>query len=181
MCLRVAHAGPEAVVPDCGPLTVPVIGVGAPPAPYVDFCQRKPSACALEGESVVAWSEALHARVAAINARVNEEIRFLPDPLNSGEEDYWSLPEDCVGDCEDIALEKRRRLVEAGLPRAALTLAIVFHETRLFAHAVLLVESDAGTFVLDNLSHALRCWNDVPYFFTRRERSDGRWTRYEQP
>lgn len=173
--------GAETPIPDCGPVTVTVIGTSAPPAPYVDFCERRPLACALDGKSVITWSEALHARVAAINARVNEEIRFLPDPQNSGMEDHWSLPEECVGDCEDIALEKRRRLVDEGLPSAALTLAIAFHDTKLFAHLVLLARTDRGTWVLDNLSDELSCWDDAPYFLTRRERPDGLWTRYEQP
>lgn len=165
----------------CGPVDLTVIGVEPPPLMYVDFCRREPLACRLTGKPTIAWTPHIRQRIATINAQVNQNIEFLPDQLYRHQEDYWSLPDDCIGDCEDIALEKRQRLIAAGLPGAALTLAIAFHQTQLFPHVVLLLESDAGVWVLDNLSDELQCWRESPYFFTRRERPDGRWTRYAQP
>ena len=73
------------------------------------------------------------------------------------------------------------RLADEGMPSASLTIAIVFHETLLFPHAVLLAETDAGTWVLDNLQDELLCWDAVPYFYTRREQPDGSWARFVQP
>ena len=172
----------EKSTPDsCGPVDLTISRVEPPPAPYEDFCWRQPDACELRGNPVMAWSQQAQEAVSAINVRVNDIIEFLPDQHYREQEDYWSLPTDCIGDCEDIALEKRQRLIAAGAPGAALTLAIAFHETRLFPHVVLLLESDAGVWVLDNLSDELLCWRDAPYFITRRERPDGRWNRYAQP
>lgn len=162
-------------------MELPVAEVGEPPSPYADFCELNPSSCTLSGPSVVSWSTRLHNLISSINRQVNAEVEFIPDWENSGLEEIWAFPDDCTGDCEDYALEKRRRLVEAGLPSASLTIAIAFHEVQLFPHAVLLAETTRGTFVLDNLHDEVLCWDSVPYFFTRRERPDGWWTRFQWP
>ena len=117
--------------------------------------------------------------VARVNREVNAEIEFQPDWDSRGVEDFWCFPAEGVGDCEDFALEKRRRLVALGLSGAALSLAIVHHTERFFGHTLLLAETTAGTFVLDNLDDSLRCWDAVPYRYERREGLDGRWFRYE--
>lgn len=167
----------------CAPLTLPVAATGPPPGPYLEFCERNPGACSLTGDAVIPWTGDTRDRLSRINREVNDAVEFLPDPQNSGREDVWSYPEpeNCYGDCEDFALEKRRRLVGEGVPSAALTMAIVFHETQLFPHAVLLAETEAGTWVLDNLHDELLCWDAVPYFYTRREQPDGSWARFVQP
>mgnify|MGYP002846793331 FL=1 len=165
----------------CTALTLPVARVESAPAPYADFCAREPGACDLDGAPVLPWSGSLAARLVSVNRSVNSEIRFVPDQERGGAEEVWSFPDDGEGDCEDFVLEKRRRLMEGGLPGAALTCTIAFHEEQLFAHALLLVETTAGTLALDNLDDAVLCWQAVPYFFTRREQPDGSWLRFEQP
>jgi predicted transglutaminase-like cysteine proteinase len=65
-------------------------------------------------------------------------------------------------------LEKVRALVEAGLPRAALNIALV--TTRWGeSHAVLLVATSEGEYVLDNLSPWIVGWREAPYHWTRRQ------------
>ena len=162
-------------------MTLEIASVGPPPGPYAEFCTRSPEACRLEGPEVVAWSDETRLMLERINREVNTEIEFLPDIQNSGSEDRWEFPRDCFGDCEDFALEKRRRLVDAGVPSASLTMAIAFHEVMLFPHAVLLAEADTGTWVLDNMYDEVMCWDAIPYFYTRRERPDGAWSRFVQP
>jgi len=176
-------AGPAATteIPYCMQMALPVARVENPPSQYTDFCARQAGACILGGDPVLVWTIELHREIEALNAAVNAEVEFIADPDNSGREEWWSYPEDGTGDCEDFALEKRRRLVAAGLPGAALTCAIAFHEVQLFPHAVLLVETTRGTWVLDNLHDELLCWDAVPYFYTRREMPDGRWMRFVQP
>lgn len=168
-------------IPRCVPMELPVARIEDPPSQYVAFCDRQAGACALDGDPVLDWTIELHRQLEAVNAAVNAEIEFIPDWENIGREEFWSYPADGAGDCEDFALEKRRRLVAAGLPGAALTCAIAFHEVQFFPHAVLLAETTSGTWVLDNLYDDLRCWDAVPYFYTRRELPDGRWTRFSQP
>lgn len=154
--------------------------IEAPPDPYREFCEREAGACDREGESVIAWTTEIHRELSLVNREVNSETKFVPDPENSGLEEIWGFPENGRGDCEDFVLEKRQRLIDAGFPSAALGCAIAFHAVQLFPHAVLLVETTQGTWVLDNLHDEVLCWDAVPYEFKRRELPDGQWMRFEQ-
>jgi len=145
---------------------------------YEDFCQRHPASCILDGELVIEWTVEVRQRFSDVNARVNDEVEFVSDMDNLGVEEDWSFPLDCRGDCEDFVLEKRERLVDLGFPRASLTIAFAFHEVQFFPHAVLLAETTAGTWVLDNLYDEVLCWDAVPYRYTRREQPDGTWIRF---
>ncbi len=173
--------GAQGAGSDCTRLDLPVLRDEPPPSQYVEFCAANPEHCLLTGTAMVDWTGPIQAQVGNVNREVNAEIRFEPDEEWLGIEDLWCLPVAGVGDCEDFALEKRRRLVAAGLSSAALTLAIVHHTEQWFAHTVLLVETTAGTWVLDNLDDSPRCWDMVPYRYERRERPDGRWIRFERP
>lgn len=164
----------------CTPLDVTVIAAEAPPSQYAEFCGRMPGECALSGDPSIRLDSETVATLARVNREVNAEIVSIADAGCSGAEELWSRPLDGFGDCEDFALEKRARLRDAGLPTAAMTMAIVHHRTRFFAHAVLLIETDGGTFVLDNLSDDIACWREAPYVYDRRERPDGLWERFER-
>ena len=182
LCALIAAEPARATeIPRCMRMELPVAGIEDPPSQYTEFCDRQAGACILDGDPVLDWTIGLHRLLGAVNRAVNAEVKFISDPDNSGLEELWSYPEGGAGDCEDFALEKRRRLVAAGLPGAALTCAIAFHEMQFFAHAVLLAETTRGTWVLDNLHDDLLCWDAVPYFYTRREMPDGRWIRFVQP
>ena len=61
-----------------------------------------------------------------------------------------------------------------------MTIAIVHHQKAMFPHAVLLVETTAGTFLLDNLDNRVVRWHAAPYNFESRELPDGSWERYDQ-
>lgn len=179
----VATAGPEGVVetrPTCTALSLPVERLSPPPTAYLEFCRRQPAECEMQGPSLLPVDDDVLAVLGSVNRAVNAEIRFMPDADCAGEEERWNYPVTGKGDCEDMALEKRRRLVAAGLPRAAFTMAIAFHRTQFFSHAMLLAETSAGTLVLDNLDPRLRCWDEVPYLFETREQVDGRWSRFDQ-
>ena len=176
-------AAPSSVLglPHCVRMDLPVARIEAPPGAYRDFCRREAQACALRGSPVIDWTDEVHRRLQAVNSAVNREVRLASDWGNSGQEENWSFPDKGMGDCEDFTLEKRRRLVDGGLPGAALTCAIVFHEVQFFPHAVLLAETTTGTWVLDNLRDEVLCWDAVPYVYRLRERPDGQWTRFALP
>lgn len=108
-----------------------------------------------------------------VNQQVNARIRQRPDIDNYGVEDYWETPLEIgkdSGDCEDFVLEKRRKLIDMGLPMNALSIALVETEHG-DPHAVLLVETDQGDYVLDNLSPRILPWKDVPYTWLERQSS----------
>lgn len=75
---------------------------------------------------------------------MNASIRPVAD---NGEN--WSVNVS-AGDCEDFALTKRSRLIRAGIPAGALRMADVT-TAKGTRHAVLVVKTTSGDYVLDNL------------------------------
>jgi predicted transglutaminase-like cysteine proteinase len=106
-----------------------------------------------------------------VNGQVNGSIEQRTDLANYGRDDYWNTPLEegrQAGDCEDYVLEKERALIAAGVPRGALNIALV--TTRWGeSHAVLLVATSEGEYVLDNLSPWLLTWREAPYRWLRRQ------------
>jgi predicted transglutaminase-like cysteine proteinase len=104
----------------------------------------------------LARRDPLWARVEAVNAAVNRELRDTPDERQYGQADYWAAPGPGPdgrrrGDCEDYVLLKRARLIAEGVPVRALSIALA--DTPWGArHAVLLVAAEGEEFVLDNLT-----------------------------
>jgi predicted transglutaminase-like cysteine proteinase len=148
--------------------------------PYADFCKRNARECDLSGQNILKHNEKLAMELQRINEEVNDDILFTLDPDLYEEEEYWSYPILGKGDCEDNALEKRRRLVAMGYPRGALRMATAFHENLYYAHALLLVETDKGTFALDQDNEKVVIWHQAPYIYEARETVDGKWERFYQ-
>jgi predicted transglutaminase-like cysteine proteinase len=148
--------------------------------PYVaDFCNRHSIECDRSGKTMLAHSKELIETLNRVNREVNEQIEFTLDTELYEKEEYWNLPE-TKGDCEDNALEKRRRLAKLGLSRGSMSMATAFHATKFYAHALLLVETSEGTFVLDQDNEEVVLWRDAPYIFEARELTNGRWERFVQ-
>lgn len=108
--------------------------------------------------------------VNGVNRRLNREIRQASDNRLYGMEDFWTRPEGAraQGDCEDYVLAKRAALIAEGVPAAVLSIAIV--ETRWGeSHAVLLLASDRGEFILDSLSPWVVRWDRVDYAWRERQ------------
>jgi predicted transglutaminase-like cysteine proteinase len=111
-----------------------------------------------------------------VNRQVNAAITPMTDQEHWGSDDRWDFAEDGYGDCEDYQLVKRRRLVEAGFPRRVLRMTVVIDDEGR-GHAVLMVRTDRGDFVLDNKRDALLPWEQTGYVYIKREGSDGlAWT-----
>lgn len=166
--------------PSMGQLSLRVASVVNRFPPYADFCRRQPGECDLSGDQVVTHSPELMWKLNEINTSVNHEIAFALDASQYGSEEYWALPVSGCGDCEDLALEKRSRLAAAGVTRRSLRLAFVFHKRHLNSHCILTVETSKGTYILDSFTDEVFRWDRVPYNFEARERTDGRWDRFDQ-
>lgn len=78
-----------------------------------------------------------------------------------GVDDHWTLPLDvggrATGNGKHYVLEKRRALVEAGVSKNALSIAVV-RTPRRETHAVLLVQTDRGEVVIENLTPEMLPW-----------------------
>jgi predicted transglutaminase-like cysteine proteinase len=134
----------------------------------------------MSGVSVIDFTPKVLRLLSRVSFQVNHEIKCMSDKEQYSREEFWEYPHSGFGDCEDIALEKRARLVALGFPRGALRLAIGHHKKLLVAHALLLVETSRGTYVLDHPSNDVALWYLTPYNFETRERNDGQWERFDQ-
>lgn len=107
-----------------------------------------------------------------INREVNREVQKSDDFDLYGLLEFWSLPRvidgKMYGDCEDYALEKRRRLIAAGVPAEALSMAVAV-TSRGEGHAVLIVALESGDMVLDNLTPWATPWQDLNYRWVQRQ------------
>lgn len=119
--------------------------------------------------------------ISEINRQVNREIQSVNDREFFRRRDFWSLPSARdgrrYGDCEDYVLEKRKELIDLGVPAEALSIAIARTRQRQ-AHAVLLLTTPSGDFVLDNRSAWISRWDETSYRWERRQVAGGhRWAR----
>jgi predicted transglutaminase-like cysteine proteinase len=110
--------------------------------------------------------------VNTVNRDVNRDVHKESDFNLYGLLEYWSLPRvidgKMYGDCEDYALEKRRRLIAAGVPAETLSMAVVV-TARGESHAVLVAVFEGGDVVLDNLSPWATPWEDLNYRWVQRQ------------
>lgn len=114
-----------------------------------------------------------HDLLQAVNQRVNRGVLQRSDLAVFGVDEYWRAAgsgRGAMGDCEDIALEKRKQLIAAGILEARLFLAVVY-KARVGLHTVLVARTDSGDMVLDSLSGKVRHWYDGGYS----------WLRIQQP
>ena len=161
---------------------VRVTGEARPIKGWLDFCVKHPKECEVdESEPEVmrlttrAWALIVH-----VNEAVNREITPMTDMAHLGVVDSWDFPDDGIGDCEDFQLLKRRRLAEKGLPHRAMRMAVVLDEAG-EGHAVLVVRTDRGDLVLDNMAKVVLSAGDSGYDFIRREGpTAGAWVALER-
>jgi predicted transglutaminase-like cysteine proteinase len=103
-----------------------------------------------------------------INSHVNSTIREVSDLEQYGREDVWALPTSGKGDCEDFAMLKRKMLIERGWPSSALSIT-VGATAQGEAHAVLLVSTAQGQYILDNLTSSILAPERTGHVFYARQ------------
>jgi predicted transglutaminase-like cysteine proteinase len=156
------------------PLLVDISAVHAapakPPSGYIGFCKRFPDQCAVpkNAPAQVKLTDDVWNMLEEVNAAYNTAIEPEDDSVHYGTKEYWTIPTDGRGDCEDYVVSKRKALMQLGLPMPALRIAVVF--TRHFVrHAVLTVATDKGNYVLDNLNPDIVSWDQTGYTFVERQ------------
>jgi predicted transglutaminase-like cysteine proteinase len=149
-------------------------GLAGPTPAWLEFCKAQPQECAVDVSEpgVLTLSQDLWLTMGAVNERVNRTILAVTDQDHWGVVDRWDYPDDGLGDCEDIQLLKRKLLIKAGLSRRALRMAVVLDEQGA-GHAVLMVRTDHGDFILDNKTDAVLAWQQTGYHYVKREGDDG--------
>lgn len=138
------------------------------PVGYYEYCQRYSERCARPADgSSVSLTRERWKEIIQINNEVNAAVAPLTDREIFGVEERWEYP-GVVGDCEDYALQKRKRLNEMGYPLRAL-LMTVGKDADGGGHAVLTVVTDLGDFVLDNVEQRVLLWKDAEIYFLKRQ------------
>jgi predicted transglutaminase-like cysteine proteinase len=145
-------------------------GLTSIPIGHVEYCQNNRGACGINHRVVDAMqlSEERWAQLVTINSQVNSAVVPVTDLALYGVAEHWAYPTNGYGDCEDIALEKRRLLIAAGWDVSTLLMAVV-REPNGSGHALLMVRTDRGDLVLDNLDGTIRVWTETPYQFVKRQ------------
>lgn len=165
---------PDAVSAELGSLAIdatPDVDIGlmvSAPRAAVSHAASAPAAAGTA--TTVTMTEERWALVRGVNQQVNRSIRAVSDTAHYGQADYWAPQSgrDQSGDCEDYALTKRHQLIEAGVPSDALTFAIV-RTTWGELHAVLILATDEGDMVLDNLTPWIVRWDKTSYRWIERQ------------
>jgi predicted transglutaminase-like cysteine proteinase len=146
------------------------LGAARPIQGWVRFCETFPRECAVDVSepAVVEITPQIWKTVVSVNQRVNATIKPITDQDHWGVVDNWGFPIDGRGDCEDFQLLKRRMLVDGGLPRRAMRMTVVIDELG-EGHAVLMLRTNQGDYVLDNKTSSILPWEKTGYVFIKRE------------
>lgn len=110
----------------------------------------------------------------SVNHEVNNSITQVTDMEGFGVLENWRIPNvksfiSDIGDCEDFALAKRKILIERyGFNRNALSMAVL-RRPEGDIHAVLMVRTSYGDYVLDNLETKVLPWHDTGYQWIKKQ------------
>ncbi|WP_300572664.1 transglutaminase-like cysteine peptidase [Phenylobacterium sp.] len=118
-----------------------------------------------------ALTPALWGQLTRVNDKVNRQIVRRADIQTYGVLDRWATPlaqGDQYGDCEDYVLEKRRALLAAGVPEHAMSIAVATTNWG-ESHAVLVVATDQGDYVLDSLTPWILPWRKASLTWRERQ------------
>ena len=153
----------------------PILSMGSakPILGWSKFCERFPSECAVNAAEpeIVQLTPQVWKTIVSVNQRVNSTIKAVTDADHWGVVDDWGFPDDGRGDCEDFQLLKRRILSESGLPRRAMRMTVVIDELG-EGHAVLVIRTSQGDYVLDNKTNSVLPWTRTGYVYIKRESQD---------
>lgn len=142
-------------------------GQGEAPPGAQRLCSTYNWACA-RGASNGVVSQGQMGVVRAVNSHINRSTRAIEDRQQYGEAERWAMPTSRGGDCEDYALAKKRALISKGIDPQRLLIATVLDRSRR-PHAVLIVRTDRGDMVLDNVTNSIRNWRETRYVFLRMQ------------
>jgi predicted transglutaminase-like cysteine proteinase len=158
------------------------------PRGFLEMCERDAELCGVQKSGFqkasfqqtggVDWTAdpaATMRLLNIVNRKVNREVNQVSDRMSAGVEEQWNRPIETrsglEGDCEDIAIEKRERLVASGFPEHDLFFAVVYRRD-IGLHAVLVARTAGGDMVLDSRSPWIMEWNKTPYVWVKRQDPD---------
>ncbi len=151
-------------------------GYTSQPVGHFEFCQRYPSECQeVEQYAPLHLSTELWEFLDGTNTFYHLGISPVSDIDLYGREEVWAYTQ-TEGDCEDYVLTIQKYLEEHGIPASVLLITVVKKRDG-EGHAVLIVRTDRGDLVLDNLDHKIKFWDETDYRYMKRQSEihSGRW------
>ena len=137
------------------------------PVGFQIFCLQNASHCRGGGAAELKLTQGALDVLKSVNRQVNGTISPRSD-----RNDTWSIGLRS-GDCEDYVLAKRAALINAGIPASALRIGLA--KTRSGeGHAVLVVRTNEGDLVLDNMTGSIRPWNESGLHWVAMTTSNGK-------
>ena len=167
--LLVGSAEARSRSPQASNSLMPIVDASPTSAPFqhVRFCLRYPSDCKsdpTENERID-----LNAETSELLKRINHSVNMsiIPTIKSYGQNlgDGWTIGPG-AGDCNDYAVTKRHEFLESGLPSKALRLSVVKTASGI-GHLVLVVVTTKGDIVMDNLTEAIRPWQNTGYHWLK--------------
>lgn len=137
------------------------------PVGFQIFCLTNSTHCRGGGASQIQLTGPVMDTLKSVNSRVNRSIAPRGD-----RRDEWTVNV-ASGDCEDYALTKRAALIRAGLPASALRIAAATTRSGQ-GHAVLVVRTNEGDLVLDNLTGGIKLSHQTGLRWVAMTNADGR-------
>lgn len=138
------------------------------PFAYLVFCRKAQSECRKGKTTGVAqMNKARWKELRQVNTRFNRSIQPVSDLDQYGKIDVWRIGVK-RGDCEDYAMSKRQQLIAKGWSPSNLLLSVIL-DTKGGPHAVTIVRTSEGDFILDNLTSKIRKWDVTGYTYLKRQ------------
>jgi predicted transglutaminase-like cysteine proteinase len=162
------------------PASMITLGKTNPPIGHYEYCQTHSKKCGpMRDGGPMELTEAKWKTLLKVNYGANSAVEPLTDQEIYGVEERWTLPT-AVGDCEDYVLLKQKMLIERGFAPSDLLITVVLQPNG-DGHAVLVVRTDRGDFVLDNMRNKVLLWSDTEYTYLKRQstRNAGQWVKVE--
>jgi predicted transglutaminase-like cysteine proteinase len=168
--------GACSTMPENGTALPGLVSVAAPQPPgATSYCSAQPAASAQAFWNAFCEADSRPVIVALTPERWHDlqVIQYKVDAsLTYASAVSWD-PLAPIGDCKTFAARTALTLLDHGWPAGALRIATAFvndgSRQQGEYHAVLLVDTDRGTIVLDNLHHAPTPWQDLRYIWMTAE------------
>lgn len=153
------------------------------PRGWRELCASEPAVCAPPTRrrpgAITRLDAEGYAQLERFNTRMNAALTPANDKDAYAVEDLWRVPAPGdPADCEDYVLAKRQRLLAAGWPAESVLIGVVRGDVSPY-HAVLVLRTDRGELVLDNLTDEIRDWRESGYSWVVRQSAQApeRWVR----
>jgi predicted transglutaminase-like cysteine proteinase len=135
---------------------------------------------------MIVMDQAHWAQLEQVQVQVDHQVKYVSDMERFGVGDWWE-PAKTTGDCEDIALTKRQRLMDMGWPAESLRIAALI-DGHGDLHAVLTVDVESlkgapATYVLDSHFAHVEPWQVLSqygyYWLERSKPGSSQWARLD--